>query len=137
MRWWWIMLVLPTICLGEHSVTLAWDANPETDIVGYIVYYGSASRNYTNAVNVGNVTTNMVIGLVDGVTYFFAVTAYNTNGLESDFSDEVSCCGVGSAPSKVTGLAVQYKESHQVALSIIDDCVVPRRRRRKERSLTA
>jgi hypothetical protein len=88
-------LALASSALAEQSVTLAWDPNPETDIGGYIVYYGSASRNYTNAINVGNVTTNTVRGLVDGATYFFAVTAYNTNGLESDFSDEVSYSSAG------------------------------------------
>lgn len=87
---------------AEQSVTLAWDQNPETDIGGYIVYYGVSSRNYTNAVNVGNVTTNTVASLVDGVTYFFAVTAYNTNGLESDFSDEVSYARPGTWPAVFT-----------------------------------
>ena len=28
--------------------------------------------------------------LLNGTTYFFAVTAYDTNGLESDFSTEIS-----------------------------------------------
>lgn len=91
----WFSVLVSAFCIlpsafSAQSVTLAWDPNPENDIGGYIVYYGPASRNYTNAVNVGNVTTNTVSGLVDGATYFFAVTAFNTNGLESDFSDEVS-----------------------------------------------
>ena len=73
-----------------QSLVLAWDQNPENDLEGYRLYYGASSRNYTNVVNVGNFTTNEVTGLVEGTTYFFAVTAYNTNGLESDFSDEVS-----------------------------------------------
>lgn len=98
MRAFWLLAFLGLALAsarGEQSVTLAWDSNPESDIGGYIVYYGCASRNYTNAVNVGNVTTNTVRGLVDGATYFFAVTAYNTNGLESDFSDEVSYSSAG------------------------------------------
>lgn len=87
---------------GEQSVTLAWDPNPETDLAGYIIYYGSANRNYTNAVNVGNITTNTVSGLVDGVTYYFAVTAYNTNGLESNFSNEVSYSRPTGSPIAIT-----------------------------------
>jgi hypothetical protein len=39
---------------------------------------------------VGDVTTNKVTGLIVGVNYFFAVTARATNGLESDYSNEVS-----------------------------------------------
>ncbi len=72
------------------SVTLAWDPNPEPDIAGYILHYGTSSGSYSNSVNVGNVTTNTVAGLAVNVTYFFAVTAYNASGLESDFSNEVS-----------------------------------------------
>lgn len=96
--WLWIMLVFPRTCAGDQCVTLAWDPNPETNVAGYIMYYGSESRNYTNSVDVGNITTNMVCGLVDGVTYFFAVTAYNTDGMQSDYSDEVSYVRPGTWP---------------------------------------
>lgn len=95
-------LLIPALCFAEGSVTLAWDPNPESDLAGYILYYGSTSRNYTNAVNVVNATTNTVSGLVDGVSYFFAVTAYNTNGLESDFSDEVSYSRPTGSPIAIT-----------------------------------
>ncbi|HEY2952973.1 MAG TPA: fibronectin type III domain-containing protein, partial [Verrucomicrobiae bacterium] len=73
-----------------QSVTLAWDPNPENDIAGYILYYGVASGNYTSVTNVGNRTTNTVSGLTSAVTYYFAVTAYNTSSLESDPSTEIS-----------------------------------------------
>ena len=72
------------------TVTLAWNANTEPDVAGYRVYYGVASRTYTNMTDVGNITTNRIAGLVEGVNYFFAVSAYNAAGAESDFSDEVS-----------------------------------------------
>jgi cell wall assembly regulator SMI1 len=38
----------------------------------------------------GNLTSNTISGLVSGATYYFAVTAIGTNGLESDYSAEVS-----------------------------------------------
>ncbi len=47
-------------------------------------------RTYTNAVTVGNVTNATVTNLAGGVTYYFAATAYDTNGLESDFSEEIA-----------------------------------------------
>lgn len=83
-------LALGSPLQGAQSVTLAWDQNPENDIAGYILYYGVASGNYTNAINVGNTTTNTVSGLISAVTYFFVVTAYNTSSLESDPSTEIS-----------------------------------------------
>ena len=72
------------------GVTLAWDPNSEPDIAGYILHYGITSGHYATSVNVGNVTTNTVTSLTANVNYFFAVTAYNTAGLESDFSNEIS-----------------------------------------------
>jgi len=72
------------------SATLIWDANTETNLAGYKMYYGPSSGNYTNVTDIGSVTTNTVPGLLTGITYYFAVTAYNTSALESGFSNEVS-----------------------------------------------
>ena len=72
-----------------QSVTLAWDANTETNLAGYRLYYGGASRSYTNVVNVGN-ALSAPLNLLEGGTYYFAVTAINIQGAESDFSAEVS-----------------------------------------------
>ncbi len=91
---WWVFLlatfILPFVVYGVQSVTLAWDANTESDLAGYIVHYGNSSGSYTNAIDVGNVTLMSVSNLVEGATYYFVVTAYNTSGLESDPSNEVS-----------------------------------------------
>ena len=84
-----ILAFLGTTAQAVQSVTLAWGASPSPDVTGYRVYYGAASGVYSNSVVVGNVTTNAVPGLTSGVTYFFAVTAYNAIGLESLFSNEV------------------------------------------------
>jgi hypothetical protein len=71
------------------DIQLAWDPNPEANLAGYKVYYGLAPGNYGVAINLGNQTTYTVTGLAVG-TYYFVVTAYNTLGLESDASNEVS-----------------------------------------------
>jgi hypothetical protein len=63
---------------------------PVTNLAGYKVYVGSSSGNYQQKIDVGNLTNYTVNNLTDGSTYYFAVTAYDTSGLESSFSSEVS-----------------------------------------------
>ena len=82
------LLLLPMAWAGQ--VTLTWDPNPEQDLAGYRVYYGSTSGGYTNFLDVGAVNLGTVPDLQDGAVYFFAVTAYNLEGLESDYSNEVA-----------------------------------------------
>ena len=72
------------------SITLGWNANTETNLAGYKLHYGPASRTYTNSIAVGNVTTYTVTNLANGVPFYFAVTAVNTLELESDYSNEVA-----------------------------------------------
>ncbi|MGN6556145.1 MAG: tandem-95 repeat protein [Verrucomicrobiota bacterium] len=76
--------------LAAQSVTLSWTASDDPNVAGYNVYYGVASRTYTNKVDVGSGTTVTINGLIEGTTYYFAATAYNILGVESDYSDEVS-----------------------------------------------
>lgn len=47
-------------------------------------------RAYTNSVVVGNILTATINNLTSGATYYFSATAYDTNNLESDFSNEIS-----------------------------------------------
>jgi hypothetical protein len=82
--------IMHFLATTAFSATLEWDPNTETDLAGYRVYYGPVSRSYTNVLEVGNVTSNTLSGLVSGAQYFFAVTAYNIYGDESDFSNEVA-----------------------------------------------
>lgn len=70
------------------SVTLGWDAS--SGITGYRLYQGGTSQNYTNTLNLGNVTTATVPGLLPGATYYFAVSAVDTNGVESALSSAIS-----------------------------------------------
>jgi len=82
-------ILSPAIAYCEN-VTLAWDANNESDLKGYIVYYGTASGNYTTDIDVGKTTQYTTPDLQDGVTYYFAVTAYNEADYESSYSAELS-----------------------------------------------
>ena len=76
-------------CCFSAQVTVAWDKNSETDIAGYKMHYGTTSGNYDYSVDVGNSTSCSISGLTEGTTYFLAATAYNTNNVESSFSEEL------------------------------------------------
>ena len=80
------------------QVKLAWDANTESDLAGYKVYYGTGSKSYTGSVDVGNVTSYTVTGLTQGQTYYVTITAYNSSGSESGYSTEVSGVATETAP---------------------------------------
>lgn len=84
------------------SVSLNWNPNSEPDIAGYRLYYGTASGSYDQIIEAGNVTSITAPELTSGVTYFFAVTAFNVDGLESLPSDEVSYTPLANQPPQVT-----------------------------------
>ena len=88
------------------TVQVTWNPNTEEDLAGYRLYYGAASGQYGEPVDVGNVTGHvMEITPEYGATYYFALTAYDTSGNESGYSDEATCFVPDSgAPEKPTGL---------------------------------
>ncbi|MCH7754163.1 fibronectin type III domain-containing protein [candidate division KSB1 bacterium] len=77
-----------TVVVEEDSVTVRWDANSESDLAGYRIYYGSASSSYSDSITVG-LTTSYVLNLSPNKTYFLAVKAYDQSDNLSEFSNEV------------------------------------------------
>jgi hypothetical protein len=71
------------------DVSLAWDPSSSPGILSYKVYIGQVSRTYTETREAGTWTAFVVKDL-SARTWFFAVTAYDVEGSESDFSNEVS-----------------------------------------------
>jgi hypothetical protein len=101
-----LLLVLGLRCFGYAMVvTLAWDANNETELAGYKVYYGTTAGGPYSGSGSSEGASPIVVplsslanpsspefsvrGLADG-TYYFVATAFNTAGLESGYSNEVS-----------------------------------------------
>ncbi|WP_172425984.1 fibronectin type III domain-containing protein [Sulfuricaulis limicola] len=76
-----------------NAAALTWDAVPATNLSGYRVYYGTTPGTYQQApgqgLSVGNITTYTLMGLSNGTRYYFAVTAFDTAGNESGYSNEV------------------------------------------------
>jgi fibronectin type 3 domain-containing protein len=74
------------------SAALTWNSNTDVDLAGYKIYRSTASGTYGAAlatVPAGTVTY-LATGLTANTTYFFVITAYDTAGNESLFSNEVS-----------------------------------------------
>jgi len=90
-----LLLVIPENAEADpdpvpHPIHLAWDPNPEPDIAGYRLYSGLITRCYDKYVQVDANTNDVaLLHLEPNTTYFFAVTAFNTAGLESLYSDEL------------------------------------------------
>lgn len=76
------------------EVTLAWDPPLETvggetgGPSGYKVYYGTSPGVYIDVVDVGKTTGYTVLGLQIGVRYYFAVSAYSSQGQDGAKSNE-------------------------------------------------
>jgi hypothetical protein len=85
--------------------TVAWNANPETDVTGYIVQYGTQSGSPSSSIDVGNVTSRPFTGLQAGTTYYFRVVAYNSAGLQSQPSAQVSHTVPAQPSPTITGVS--------------------------------
>lgn len=71
------------------QVTASWDANdPSDNVTGYILKVGTAPGDYSQTIDVGNVTSYMTSVQI-GIRYYFAVLAYSLAG-QSPLSAEVS-----------------------------------------------
>src|SRR6185369_14451296 len=71
------------------SVTATWNPNPEPDIAGYRLSYGTASRSYSTTLDVGQVTSYS-FSVTGGSTKKIALQAYNTAGVLSSYSAELA-----------------------------------------------
>ncbi|MEO7165410.1 MAG: fibronectin type III domain-containing protein [Spartobacteria bacterium] len=128
-----LSLALFSACAAQAAdLNLTWNANSESDIAGYRVHYGTASAPYGSLVDVAK-TAATINNLQFGVTYTFAVTAYNTSGVESSYSQPLSYT-VGSTRAIPTAVLanissrtlVQTGENVMIGGFIVDG-VVPKK----------
>lgn len=87
------LLLSPILALADNA-QLDWTANTELDLAGYKVYESTTSGSYTAppVATLGKVNTyNRLMPIVTIDTkFFYTVSAYDTAGLESGKSNEVS-----------------------------------------------
>ncbi len=121
---------LAPVVANASTVNLSWtppttnmDGSAITNLVGYKVYYGTTSGQYAQNVDVGNVTSYQLANLTDGTTYYFAITAYNSSGGESAYSQEVSKAiqSVDTTPPVISGVYANNVTSSSASVSWVTD----------------
>ena len=105
--------------IAGKAVKVSWDPNKESDLSGYKIYYGTQSRQYTQVIDVGNVTEYRINNLEGGKVYYFVVTAYDTAGNESAPSEEVSAAIPADdvTPPYITNVQILARNSLLVVFS--------------------
>jgi hypothetical protein len=71
------------------TAVVTWSPSPSPDVTGYVVYYGTQSRQYEYEEDCGDVTECELFSFDDQTTYYIAVRAYDWSGQMSDYSEEV------------------------------------------------
>ncbi len=87
---------LASVTVQVLDSTLRWvkptqnvDGSPLTDLAGYLIYWGSASRRYDSSVRIDDPNATEWEADIAPGTYHFAMTAIDVDGHESDYSNEV------------------------------------------------
>jgi hypothetical protein len=76
---------------AQHSVTLNWNASSSSSVVGYNIYRSGQSAGPYVKINsaLDPSTTEVDSNVLSGSTYYYVVTAVNSSGGESGYSNQV------------------------------------------------
>ncbi len=75
---------------GDNFIELFWNSNPEHDVAGYNVYVSSSYNGRYELIGSAPEAYFVDRGAVNGNYYYYAVTAYDFDGNESDLSKDVA-----------------------------------------------
>jgi hypothetical protein len=83
---------------GNGTALISWmpptqntDGSALTDLAGYKIYYGTSSSNYTKIETISNPgLSSFLVDNLGVADWFFVMTVYNSSGIESSYSAEVS-----------------------------------------------
>ena len=112
------LLLITALAAHGAEATFSWTANTEPTLSGYNIHYGTSSRNYSSVIDAGlpeavdGWIVHSVDGLQEGITYYFAATAYSATEV-SDYSDEVVYTVPGAAtpePPVASNISLQGSE---------------------------
>ena len=75
---------------ASPGVTIAWDPSEAPDVAGYVVHWSLEPGDYTWQADAMQATSITITDLESGVPYFFVITAYNLDGVESEPSAKLA-----------------------------------------------
>jgi hypothetical protein len=85
----WCILFLCSSQTEAGTITLAWNPNPDPTVAGYKLHFGATSHSYPWTTDAGTSSQATIGGLVPGALYYFAISAYNSQGVDGPFSEEL------------------------------------------------
>jgi len=97
---------------GNDYISLEWESSSISDLAGYRLHYdlNSSEYPYTNVIDVGLDTAFTMSGLTTGTILDLAVSAYDTDGYQSWYSNEVTAA---SRLIELRNLDIAGDEDHQ------------------------
>ncbi len=84
-----IMILFTAIPAWAGTITFTWDPNTENDLAGYRLHIGTLSGQYSETIDKKNVPEISLSNVPENVKRLYALTAYDTAGGESGYSNEV------------------------------------------------
>ena len=112
-----MLFMSSSTALAAGSAHLTWNANTDSDLAGYNVYYainslpsGTCPAGYTK-VEAGNVTSYWIDTLTPGHTYYFQLTAYDNASPANESTCSTSPAG---ATSKLIDYSSDFNGDHTI-----------------------
>jgi hypothetical protein len=88
---------ITVVATATGSATLSWtpptqntDGSALTNLASYRVYWGTSQGNYTNSTTISSGLSSFVVEPLTPATWYFALTAVNSAGAESSYSNVAS-----------------------------------------------
>jgi hypothetical protein len=99
-----LLILLFPAAVWADSVSIGWNDNSETDLAGYNIYRSSTPGSGYSRLNSSLIKTTSYqdYSVTAGMTCYYVVTAINSTGLESGYSNEVEAvvgCGYTISPT--------------------------------------
>lgn len=118
-----LLLSLFVTPAGAYDVVIAWDPNDEPNLAGYVLYVDDGISEilyeYIDSYPLEELDPQnprvKITDLSEDLAYYFVVTAYDADGNESDYSDEI--CVINGEPCPQSWLAYREQPVNPASVS--------------------